>query len=92
MRHLQACGPLTMCCRVTTGMSSLPSAPNFAEPEILPALRLPSLERLTLEDLQLETAAEAVSNQHLHQEVRDLLRFPCFLLAHESLKGGALTI
>jgi hypothetical protein len=50
-------------------MPSPPSAPNFAEPDTLPALHLPSLQRLTLEDLQLETAEEAVSSQHLHREV-----------------------
>lgn len=57
-------------------MAVPPSEPNFAEPDALPTLHLDSLKSVALDDLELETADEAASNQHLSHEVR-LARLAC---------------
>eukprot|EP00892_Ulva_mutabilis_P006803 jgi/Ulvmu1/4495/UM002_0221.1 len=51
--------------KATNGSNFLPAAPTFEEPQVVPAvLDVPSLRRLSLDDLQLISNSEACAHDH----------------------------
>lgn len=64
--------------RATNGSNFSPATPNFVEPEIIPAVDdVPSLRRLSLDDLQLISQSESCAHDHFSDKVRLATNFWC---------------